>query len=181
MKGFIIQINSYKTLFLSFYSHIINLSTKNCVAKKPKNIFKEIKYLNYFSKMSSKIHPIWNLERINGQKLFNRLKEEESLVECTECKLKLKILDYFDVTNLIKHLSSSTHSEANYKEKLKFLIKQNWGNGGDNFDPRPWENAYEKLEAFQINFKSKEISNKLKGALETIEEILDKYRFVFGN
>nr|CAD2204518.1 unnamed protein product [Meloidogyne enterolobii] len=128
--------------------------------------------------MSSKIHPIWNLERINGQKLFNRLKEEESLVECTECKLKLKILNYFDVTNLIKHLSSSTHSEANYKEKLKFLIKENWGNfenGGDNFDPRPWENAYEKLEAFQINFKSKEISNKLKGALQTIEEILDKY------
>ena len=133
MKGFIIQINSYKTLFLSFYSHLINLSTKNCVAKKPKNIFKEIEFCNYFSKkilMFSEIHPIWNIERINGQKLFNRLKEEEeeSLVECTDCKIKLKILDYFDVTNLIKHLSSSTHSESNYKEKFQLLIKQNCGN-----------------------------------------------------
>uniref|UniRef100_A0A914MD05 FAD synthase n=1 Tax=Meloidogyne incognita TaxID=6306 RepID=A0A914MD05_MELIC len=128
--------------------------------------------------MFSEIHPIWNIERINGQKLFNRLKEEEeSLVECTDCKIKLKILN-FDVTNLIKHLSSSTHSESNYKEKFQLLIKENCGNfeNGDNyFDPRPWENAYEKLEAFQINFKSKEISNKLKGALQTIEEILDKY------
>nr|CAD2176850.1 unnamed protein product [Meloidogyne enterolobii] len=130
--------------------------------------------------MFSEIHPIWNIERINGQKLFNRLKEEEeeSLVECTDCKIKLKILDYFDVTNLIKHLSSSTHSESNYKEKFQLLIKENCGNfeNGDNyFDPRPWENAYEKLEAFQINFQSKEISNKLKGALHTIEEILNKY------
>ena len=131
MKGFIIQINSYKTLFLSFYSHLINLSTKNCVAKKPKNIFKEIEFINLISKkilMFSEIHPIWNIERINGQKLFNRLKEEEeSLVECTDCKIKLKILN-FDVTNLIKHLSSSTHSESNYKEKFQLLIKENCGN-----------------------------------------------------
>uniref|UniRef100_A0A1I8BBZ7 FAD synthase n=1 Tax=Meloidogyne hapla TaxID=6305 RepID=A0A1I8BBZ7_MELHA len=172
MKG-IIHTNSYKSLFLSFYSRIIQLS-KNWVNNKPKNIFKEIELIKNI--LMSEIHPIWNLERINGEKLFNRLKDDEESAECSDCKIKLKILD-FGFTTLIQHISSSAHSESNYKEKFQLLIKENGKNNYLNisFDPRPWENAYEKLEAFQINFQSQEISNKLKGALQTIEEILNKY------
>ena len=73
----------------------------------------------------SEIHPIWNLERINGEKLFNRLQDnDKDVVICTDCKIKLKILN-FGVSELIQHISSSAHSESDYKEKFQLLIKEN--------------------------------------------------------
>ncbi|KAF7636478.1 PAPS_reduct domain-containing protein [Meloidogyne graminicola] len=63
----------------------------------------------------------------------------------------------------------------NGQQKLIKFLKGDKKEFSNHFDLQPWENAYEKLEAFQINFKSKEIVIKLKEALKTIEEILDKY------